>query len=158
MHPLAKDILKNILFAQCKHEKGRKRERESNTKDNLRILENLMSTLSTHTDTHSHTSLAFFGSKGNVRQIQGSNIMHLVRATEQKCERESKGRGNIQQTRIKNAKRKKKGATGTANLADYKKKPFNTRCDESQTINAHIKDKLPLRNNEFEMLSKLNTL
>lgn len=49
--------------------------RESNTKDNLRILENLMSTLSTHTHTPTHTHLTgIFGSKGNVRQIQGSNI------------------------------------------------------------------------------------
>lgn len=121
MHPLAKDILKNILFAQCKHEKGRKRERESNTKDNLRILENLMSTLSTHTHTHT-PPWHFLAAKEMCAKFKDQIFMHLVRATEQKCERESKGRGNIQQTRIKNAKRIKKGATGTANLADNKKK------------------------------------
>lgn len=75
-----------------------------------------------HTPIHTHTPIhltGIFGSKGNVRQIQGSNI-YAPRAS--KSGEETEGRGNIQQTRIKNAKRIKKGATGTANLVGKKRK------------------------------------
>lgn len=123
-----------------------------------------MSTLSTHT---AHTCLtqlsAIFGSKGNVRQIQGSNIYahcasdREIRGEQRVGERERESETEQTFSFAAGAHEKcrayiKKGATGTANLAGRKKEPFNTRCDKSQTINAHIKDKSPLGNNEFEML------
>lgn len=75
-----------------------------------------------HTHTHTHTPLRHFWQQRKC--APNSRIKYLCTS----CERQSKsgeqteGRGNIQQTRIKNAKRIKKGATGTANLAGKKKK------------------------------------
>lgn len=62
-----------------------------------------------HTYTHAHTPpWHFLAAKEMCAKFKDQIFMHLVRATEQKWGRESKGRGNIQQTRIKNAKHIKK--------------------------------------------------